>query len=68
MQYLTGACGYDFGLSCKPGLCTVNDSLLALPRLQVEGSDTLEMFATKLKPDAEGALLKNPSNSRSAAL
>jgi peptidoglycan/xylan/chitin deacetylase (PgdA/CDA1 family) len=48
IQYLIGACGYNFGLSCNLGLCTMNDSLLALPRIKVEGSDTLETFAAKL--------------------
>lgn len=48
IQYLVGACGYDFSLSCEPGLCTMNHSLLALPSIEVTGSDNLESFISKL--------------------
>ena len=48
IEYLTGACGYDIGLACRSGSCTVDDSLLALPRIEIEGTDDLESFIEKL--------------------
>ncbi len=48
IEYLVGMSGYDFGLSFEPGLCTMNHSLLALPRIEVKGSDSIEDFAVKL--------------------
>ena len=48
IQFLTGACGYEIGLSTAEGVCEPRHSLLALPRIEVEGSDTLEAFAAKL--------------------
>ncbi|MEM4380228.1 MAG: trifunctional glycosyltransferase/class I SAM-dependent methyltransferase/polysaccharide deacetylase, partial [Thermoplasmatales archaeon] len=48
IEYLVGMSGYDFGLSLEPGLCTMNHSLLALPRIEVKGSDNIEDFAAKL--------------------
>ena len=50
IQFLAGACGYEFGLSTAEGVATAGHSLLALPRLDVAGSDTLEDFAAKLAP------------------
>ncbi len=52
IQLLAGACGYEFGLSTAEGASTAEHSLLALPRLDVSGSDTLEDFAAKLAPPA----------------
>jgi peptidoglycan/xylan/chitin deacetylase (PgdA/CDA1 family) len=49
VNHLVGACGYVYGLSCRPGFSTFQDPLLALRRLEVNGTDTLEQFATKLK-------------------
>jgi peptidoglycan/xylan/chitin deacetylase (PgdA/CDA1 family) len=48
VQHLIGACGYIFGLSCKPGLSRFQDSLLSLPRIEVTGSDTLQQFVAKI--------------------
>ena len=48
VQHLIGACGYVFGLSCRPGLSRFQDPLLALPRIEVAGSDGLQEFVTKL--------------------
>ncbi|HWP93191.1 MAG TPA: trifunctional glycosyltransferase/class I SAM-dependent methyltransferase/polysaccharide deacetylase [Thermodesulfobacteriota bacterium] len=48
IEYLVGISGYDFGLSSEPGLCTMSHSLLALPRIEVKGSDSIEDFAAKL--------------------
>jgi hypothetical protein len=49
VEHLIGACGYTFGLSCRPGLSHFNDPLLALPRIEIEGSDRLQDFVKKLK-------------------
>jgi glycosyltransferase involved in cell wall biosynthesis/peptidoglycan/xylan/chitin deacetylase (PgdA/CDA1 family) len=48
VQHLIGACGYVFGLSCRSGLSNLHDPLLALPRIEVTGSDSLQEFITKL--------------------
>jgi peptidoglycan/xylan/chitin deacetylase (PgdA/CDA1 family) len=48
VRHLIGACGYIFGLSCQPGLSGFFDPLLALPRVEVTGSDTLPSFISKL--------------------
>lgn len=48
VQHLIGACGYIFGLTCREYLSNYHNSLLALPRLEITGSDTMENFITKL--------------------
>jgi glycosyltransferase involved in cell wall biosynthesis/peptidoglycan/xylan/chitin deacetylase (PgdA/CDA1 family) len=48
VEHLVGACGYLFGLSCRPGLSRLDDPLLALPRVEVAGSDGIGEFAAKL--------------------
>ena len=48
VRHLVGACGYIFGLACLPGIGQFDDQLLALPRIEITGSDTLEQFVTKL--------------------
>jgi peptidoglycan/xylan/chitin deacetylase (PgdA/CDA1 family)/2-polyprenyl-3-methyl-5-hydroxy-6-metoxy-1,4-benzoquinol methylase len=48
IQHLIGACGYVFGLSCRQDLSTFRDSALALPRIEVTGSDSLEQLVAKL--------------------
>jgi peptidoglycan/xylan/chitin deacetylase (PgdA/CDA1 family)/SAM-dependent methyltransferase len=48
VQHLVGACGYVYGLTCRPGRATLSDSLLGLPRVEVLGTDTLEDFVRKL--------------------
>ncbi|WP_341528430.1 trifunctional glycosyltransferase/class I SAM-dependent methyltransferase/polysaccharide deacetylase [Nostoc sp. UHCC 0302] len=48
VQHLIGACGYTFGLSCKSGLSHFHDSLLALPRIEIVGTDGLPEFIAKL--------------------
>ncbi len=67
IQFLTGACGFEFGLSTAPGVCEANHSLLALPRLDIEGADNLESFAAKLEardlmasPNVENQTMRNP--------
>jgi len=49
VQHLIGACGYIYGLSCRPELSRFHDRLLEIPRIEVIGSDTLEQFVSKLK-------------------
>ena len=48
VQHLIGACGYIFGLSCRSGLSDFGDSLLALPRIEVCGSDRFQDFVARL--------------------
>jgi peptidoglycan/xylan/chitin deacetylase (PgdA/CDA1 family) len=48
VQHLIGACGYTFGLTCKPGASKLGDGLLALPRIEVMGSDSLQNFISKV--------------------
>ncbi|MGH8065290.1 MAG: glycosyltransferase [Candidatus Entotheonellia bacterium] len=48
VRHLIGACGYIFGLSCRSGLSSFEDSLLALPRIEVTGSDRFHEFIAKL--------------------
>ncbi len=55
VQFLAGACGYEVGVSTAPGTCEARHALLALPRLEIEGSDSLESFAAKLeRPSVAG--------------
>lgn len=49
VQHLIGACGFIYGLSCQPGLCRFQDSLLALPRIEITGEDDLRSFVQKLQ-------------------
>ncbi|HEY1120695.1 MAG TPA: polysaccharide deacetylase family protein, partial [Haloferula sp.] len=48
VQHLTGACGYTYGLSCRPGTCRFQDSLLELPRIEVMGGMPLQEFVVSL--------------------
>jgi len=48
VQHLVGACGYLYGLSCRPGASELSDPLLALPRIEIRGGDTIEDFIRKL--------------------
>jgi glycosyltransferase involved in cell wall biosynthesis/peptidoglycan/xylan/chitin deacetylase (PgdA/CDA1 family)/SAM-dependent methyltransferase len=50
IQQVIGACGYTFGLSCRSGLSQFQDELLALPRIEIMGSDGLKEFVAKLSP------------------
>lgn len=49
VAHLAGACGYVYGLSAKPGLACFHHSLLALPRIEIAGTDNVEKFTAKLK-------------------
>ena len=48
IQHLMGACGYTVALSCRPGGNGFQDRLLALRRIEVKGSDSLQEFITKI--------------------
>jgi len=51
VQHLVGACGYTMGLSCRPGHSSFKDAPLLLPRIEVEGSTSLQEFVKKLNPN-----------------
>lgn len=48
IQFLTGYKEYRLAFSCEPGKCTVLNSPLAIPRIEIERGDTLETFAGKI--------------------
>jgi peptidoglycan/xylan/chitin deacetylase (PgdA/CDA1 family)/GT2 family glycosyltransferase len=48
VQHLVGACGYVYGLSCRPGRSGFDDPLLALPRVEITPEDDLAAFVGKL--------------------
>ncbi len=50
VRHLVGACGYLYGFSCRPGRSRLDDPLLALPRIEVTGSDTPDDFIAKVTP------------------
>ena len=52
VRHLAGACGYVLGLTCRPGHSALHHEPLALPRVEVNGEDTLEDFARKLEPES----------------
>lgn len=56
VQLLIGACGYIFGLTNRSRLSTFEDSLLALPRIEVDGSSSLPEFVRKLGSQSPGSL------------
>ena len=51
VQHLIGACGYLFGLSCRHGFSSFDDSLLALPRIEVGGLDRFQDFVARLSTE-----------------
>ena len=50
VRHLAGASGYEYGLSCRPGLAARGDDWLSLPRVEMTGFDTLSTFIAKLAP------------------
>jgi hypothetical protein len=48
VRHLTGACGFTYGLTCEGRLSELTDDPLALPRLEITGTDTLATFMAKL--------------------
>ena len=50
IEHVAGACGYLYGVTVHDGLAGLEGRLLALPRRDITGFDTLETFAKKLAP------------------
>ena len=48
VQLLVGGCGFQYALSGRPGPSNLTDPLLALPRIEITGDDTLTSFIHKL--------------------
>jgi peptidoglycan/xylan/chitin deacetylase (PgdA/CDA1 family)/GT2 family glycosyltransferase/2-polyprenyl-3-methyl-5-hydroxy-6-metoxy-1,4-benzoquinol methylase len=48
VQHIIGACGYTFGLTCRSARAGLWESLLALPRIEILGSDNFRDFVLKL--------------------
>jgi peptidoglycan/xylan/chitin deacetylase (PgdA/CDA1 family) len=48
VEHFAGGCGYTFGVTCRAGSSQFNDSILALPRIEVMGSSTLREFVNSL--------------------
>jgi peptidoglycan/xylan/chitin deacetylase (PgdA/CDA1 family) len=46
---LAGACGFHFGVTTNEWHASFGDELLALPRIEVRGADTLTEFVAKLR-------------------
>ncbi len=46
---LVGACGFTFGLTCRSASATYADGLLDLPRIEVDGDQSLEWFHESLR-------------------
>lgn len=44
------ACGYTCSVSADPGLSSLGDDPLALPRQEISGSDRMEDFISELGP------------------
>ena len=55
IRHLFGACGYLYGLTCRPGRCSFGDDLLDLPRLEVAGDESLEHFVRKVEAHGSSA-------------
>jgi peptidoglycan/xylan/chitin deacetylase (PgdA/CDA1 family) len=50
VEHLIGACGFIYGFSCRPELSAFHDALLALPRIEIIGTETFQQFLMKLSP------------------
>ncbi len=48
LMHLAGACGYEFGLTCRGGRAGFGDGPLELPRIEVEGGKGLDRFVARL--------------------
>jgi peptidoglycan/xylan/chitin deacetylase (PgdA/CDA1 family) len=46
---LAGACGFHFGVTTNEWHASFGDEMLALPRIEVRGADTLTEFVAKLR-------------------
>lgn len=54
VRHLIGASGYVYGLTCDHAHARYSHPLLALPRLEVEGSFTIERFARLIETREKG--------------
>jgi peptidoglycan/xylan/chitin deacetylase (PgdA/CDA1 family)/GT2 family glycosyltransferase len=52
VRRLVGATGYTYGLTCNAELSKYDDDLLALPRIEIMGSDDLSTFILRLAGSA----------------
>lgn len=43
------ACGYEYGLTCRPWLSQIYDHPMELPRIEIAATDDLKSFAAKLR-------------------
>lgn len=50
VQYLIGSCGYDVAVSCLPGHSSIQDPIMRLSRIDIEGHHSLQDFEKKLFP------------------
>jgi peptidoglycan/xylan/chitin deacetylase (PgdA/CDA1 family) len=48
VRHLVGAAGLRIGVTCEPRLSNLRDDPLALPRIEIEGTDRLEDLVRKL--------------------
>ena len=60
VEHLVGASGYVYGLSCRPGFSGWQDSLLALPRIEISGATDLQEFKRRLELSAQPATARDP--------
>ena len=49
VQQVTAECGYQLGFSCIGGAATLSSPALRLPRIEVTGGETLDVFMRKLR-------------------
>ena len=49
VQHLTGACGYDFAVTCRSAYANHGHNMLALPRVEVDGTADLAAFAASVQ-------------------
>ena len=49
VTHLMGACGYTVGVTCRTSVSSLKDEPLALPRIDIIGSDNLQTFIAKLQ-------------------
>jgi len=52
---LVGACGYTFGLTCRPASASFDDGLLDLPRIEIDGDQSLDWFHESLRAGRSAA-------------
>jgi peptidoglycan/xylan/chitin deacetylase (PgdA/CDA1 family) len=54
VRQIAGACGFRYGLSTWAGISGPGDDPLWLPRVEIAGSDSIEVFAAKVRGDWKG--------------